>query len=86
MNQKIYREPPVSDEIWVHFKGLKVEIISVGMHTETQEKLVVYRHADDNDTQIWIRPLEMFMSEIDHNKYPDVKSRWRFERLITPID
>lgn len=63
-----------------HFKGNFYEIEGIAEHTETGEKLVVYR-ALYGDGKCWCRPYEMFMSKVDRDKYPDVKQEYRFEKV-----
>ena len=79
------REIPKPGEIWHHFKGKNYKILAVGHHSETGEKMVVYRWytltTDLSDLEPCIRPLDMFMSEVDHEKYPDVKQKYRFEKV-----
>ncbi len=53
-------------------------VVDVAGHSETKEKYVVYRSLYGNG-ELWIRPMDMFLSEVDHNKYPDVKQKYRFE-------
>lgn len=56
------------------------QIIDVAYHSETQEKFVVYKALyEPYDT--WVRPYEMFMSPVDHKKYPDIKQEYRFEKV-----
>lgn len=60
-----------------HFKGHIVEVTGIAIHTETMEDMVVYRY----NGKLWTRPKEMFLSEVDHEKYPGVTQRYRFEEL-----
>lgn len=74
------RELPRPDEIWRHFKNKLYKIIAIAQHTETDEKMVVYQAMYGNEG-IYARPLDMFMSEVDWEKYPDVEQKYRFERI-----
>lgn len=54
------------------------EIIGLAKHTESKERMMVYRALYGN-RELYVRPLDMFMSEVDHNKYPDIQQKYRFE-------
>lgn len=54
------------------------EIIGIAEHTETKEKLMIYK-ALYNKELMCARPYDMFMSEVDHAKYPNIKQKYRLE-------
>jgi len=59
------------------------EIIGTSRHTEDKEELMIYKPLYEaectHDVDFAARPLDMFMSEVDHEKYPKVKQKYRFE-------
>ena len=72
--------------IYHHFKGFIAKVITVAKHTETGETFVVYECNgkavnSNHEDGIYARPLEMFLSEVDHTKYPDIKQKYRFELI-----
>ena len=75
-------------DIVQHFKRETVDpqtttylykIIGIATHSETRESMMVYK-ALYGDQGLYVRPLEMFMSEVDHKKYPNIRQKYRFVR------
>ncbi len=62
-----------------HFKGHIIKVICIATNTETNELEVIYEHIKTK--QIWARPLDMFVSKVDKNKYPEVTQEYRFEEI-----
>ena len=65
-------------KIYRHLNGNLYLVEDIATHSETREKYVVYR-ALYGSQELYIRPYDMFISEVDHEKYPDVKQKYRFE-------
>lgn len=66
--------------LYRHFKGMYYYVKDVAIHSETGEKFVVYQQLYGG-LETFIRPYDMFMSEVDRAKYPSVKQKWRFQKV-----
>ena len=69
----------VKNGIYRHFKGNLYKVIDIAYDSETKNEMVIYK-ALYNDT-LWVRDKEMFLSEVDRSKYPNIKQKYRFEEV-----
>ena len=74
---------PKKGEIYRHFKGNLYEIIIIARDSETLEEKVVYKEVDGESA--YVRPLPMFVSRVDKEKYPDATQEFRFELVKQAI-
>ena len=64
--------------LYRHFKGMLYYVIDIAIHSETDEPYVVYQQLY-GERKTFVRPLTMFASEVDHEKYPNVEQKDRFQ-------
>lgn len=68
----------LENRVYRHFKGDYYFVVGFAIHSETREKLVLYRSLYGNG-ELYARPYDMFASKVNKEKYPDVKQEYRFE-------
>ena len=64
--------------VYRHFKGDYYLVEDIARDSETEQDLVIYRKLYE-DGSLWARPIDLFTSEVDRDKYPDCPQKYRFE-------
>lgn len=68
--------------VYKHYKGDLYIVEDVGLHSETLEKLVIYR-ALYGDNKLWVRPYDLFVGEVDEvNHIP----RFELQNIVSKRD
>ncbi len=70
----------VIDGVYRHFKGNIYQVIAIGKDVDSLKEKVIYQSLDDKE-KVWVRDLDEFLSEVDHQKYPNVLQKYRFEYI-----
>ena len=68
----------IKNRVYRHFKGDYYIVVDIAVHSETKEKLVLYRSLY-GDGSLYARPYDMFKSKVDREKYPEVEQEYRFQ-------
>ena len=66
--------------VYKHFKNKLYLVEDIATGSEDGIKYVVYRRLYA-DYKLYIRPLDMFLSKVDKEKYPNVEQEYRFELI-----
>lgn len=64
-NEQLPAVPELEIGTYEHYKGKKYQVISLALHTETLEYLVVYKPLYETKIPVWVRPYDMFVENVE---------------------
>ena len=73
---------PKPYEIYRHFKGKMYQVLNIAVNSEDGSRMVVYQQLY-SPYQVYVRPYQMFISQVDRVKYPMADQIYRFQ-LVEP--
>lgn len=79
------KKKAMQGKVYRHFKGGLYKVEELGVYSEDYEPVVIYSSVENPD-RIWCRPLIVFESDVDTQKYPDAKQKKRFEEVTNETD
>ena len=56
-------------------------MIDIAYDSETMEEVVIYKALYCDMNKLWVRKKEMFLSQVDKEKYPNITQKYRFELI-----
>ena len=80
MEKRISMREIKTGRVYRHFKGDFYLVEATAFDSETGGEVVVYRKLYE-DGALWVRPLKMFLEEVDREKYPNAGQKYRFELM-----
>ena len=67
--------------VYRHFKGKPYVVLDIVQYTEDDDEKIVIYQALYGERKKWARPLSMFESKVDREKYPEIEQEFRFEEI-----
>lgn len=67
MTEESFDVPNLEQGIYEHYKGNRYELIGVGIDTETELPVVIYKPLYETNVPYWVRPYKMFVDAVEQD-------------------